>query len=303
MVAPQQGATYGDQLDLARLAERRGFFAFMRSDHLLRFGGGTGVPGPTDSWVTLAGLARETSAIELGTMVSAATFRLPGPLAVAVAQVDAMSGGRVIFGLGAGWSEEEHHAYGMPFPPPRERFERLDEQLSVIRGLWTTPVGDRFSFEGTHYRLEDSPALPKPARRPHPPIVVGGNGPRRTPALAAAHADEFNFPSPLPDRAGLAAAFARVDSACEARDRDPAGLRHSLTVTVICGSEPGDLRRRGGPSGGFADVTGTPDEVAAQLAAFGDIGVERLYLRVNDLHDAEHVDLLGSEVLPQLRGA
>ena len=174
-VAPQEGASYDDQLRAALAAERHGFDVFVRSDHYLGFGGAR-LPGPTDSWVTLAGLARETERIQLGTMVSSATFRLPGPLAIAVAQVDVMSGGRVLLGLGAGWSEPEHLAYGIRYPPLGERFDRLEEQLQIVLGLWTTPVGETFDFAGRHYQLDASPALPKPMQQPHPPIVVGGTG-------------------------------------------------------------------------------------------------------------------------------
>src|SRR5919107_2672243 len=175
---PQQGASYDDLLAVARCAEDAGYDAFFRSDHYLVMGDGDGQPGPTDAWVTLAGLARETTSIRLGTLVTAGTFRLPGVLAISVAQVDAMSGGRVELGLGTGWYEQEHTAYGIPFPPLGERFERLEEQLQVVRGLWSDGP---FSFEGKHYRLADSPALPKPAQRPGPPIVMGGFGAKRTP--------------------------------------------------------------------------------------------------------------------------
>src|SRR3981189_3489057 len=182
-VEPQQGASYDDQLRVARHAEASGFEGFFRSDHFVAFSG-DGLPGPTDSWATLAALARETTSIRLGTMVPSATFRLPGPLAIAVAQVDAMSGGRVDLGLGAGWFEQEHKAYGIPFPPTRDRFDKLEEQLAIITGLWATPLGQRFSFQGAWYDVVDSPALPKPVQSPGPPVIVGGAGARRTPALA-----------------------------------------------------------------------------------------------------------------------
>ena len=161
---PQQGATYDDLLAVARTAEELGFGAFFRSDHYLGMGT-EGLPGPSDAWVTLAGLARDTSTIRLGTMMTSATFRHPGPLAIAVANVDQMSGGRVELGIGAGWFEQEHTAYGIPFPSTGERFDRFEEQLAVITGLWGTPEGERFSFDGEHYRLVDSPALPKPVQR------------------------------------------------------------------------------------------------------------------------------------------
>src|SRR5437660_9188270 len=191
---PQQGASYDQQLAMARVAEDEGFDAFFRSDHLMHFGPGDGLPGPTDAWATLAGLARETSRVRLGTLVTPITFRHPGLLAITVAQVDAMSGGRVELGLGAGWFDGEHHAYGVPFPPFAERFERLGESLAIVTGLWTTPPGERFSFAGRHYRITDSPALPKPRQSPRPPVILGGAGPNRTPRLAAKYADEFNTP-------------------------------------------------------------------------------------------------------------
>src|SRR5262245_59776042 len=190
---PQQGGSYDDLLRVAKATEDLGFDAFFRSDHYLSMGG-DGRPGPTDAWVTLGGLARETSRIRLGTLMTAATFRLPGPLAIAVAQVDQMSGGRVEVGIGAGWFQQEHDANGIPVPPTTGRLDLLEEQLAILTGLWETPDGETFSYEGRHYRLEDSPALPQPVQRPRPPVIVGGVGARRTPALAARYANEFNVP-------------------------------------------------------------------------------------------------------------
>ena len=190
---PQQGADYETLLRVATATEELGFDAYFRSDHYLTMAAGDGRPGPTDSWVTLAGLARETTRIRLGTLVTAATFRLPGPLAISVAEVDAMSDGRIELGLGGGWFEAEHRAYGIPFPTLAERLQRLEEQLAIVTGLWSTPIGERFSYTGEHYELSDSPALPKPVQQP-PPVIVGGTGPRRTPRLAARFASEFNMP-------------------------------------------------------------------------------------------------------------
>ena len=301
MIAPQQGASYADQLRAAQATEAGGFSDFVRSDHYLAFDT-TGLPGPTDSWITLAGLARETQRVRLGTMVSAATFRLPGPLAISVAQVDAMSGGRITLALGAGWAEQEHHAYGIPFPSPRERFERLEEQLELITGMWRTPVGETFSFTGTHYQLVDCPALPKPVQEPHPPVIVGGSGPRRTPNLAARFADEFNLP-PFNPPAATAEAFARVRAACEDVGRDPATLELSVTLTTVCGADRAEVERRGAVSPAqfeAADLVGTPEQVVEQLAAYSEVGADRAYLRVLDLRDVDQIELLGAAVLPNL---
>jgi F420-dependent oxidoreductase-like protein len=301
---PQQGASYEQLLRMAQAAEDAGFAAFFRSDHFLRMGPGDGLPGPTDSWVTLAGLARETSRIRLGTLVSSATFRLPGMLAVQAAQVDVMSGGRVELGLGTGWFEEEHRAYGVPFPPLGERFDRLEEQLAIITGMWTTPVGERFSFSGRHYALADCPALPKPAQQPRPPVIVGGLGARRTPRLAARFADEFNLSFVPLDATELQ--FQRVRQACERAGRDPASLRMSVGQTVCCGRNEAELARRAAnidrEPGELREgaVAGTPEEVVARLRAFGDLGAERFYLQILDVDDLDHLALLATEVMPHV---
>jgi F420-dependent oxidoreductase-like protein len=299
MVTPQQGASYDEQLRAAQVAECAGFSDFMRSDHYLAFST-TGLPGPTDSWITLAGLARETTRVRLGTMVSAATFRLPGPMAIMVAQVDAMSGGRITLGLGAGWAEMEHRAYGIPFPSPKVRFDRLEEQLAIITGMWDTPIGTTFDFTGEHYQLADCPALPKPVQQPHPPVIVGGTGPRRTPALAARYADEFNLP-PFEGADSTRAAFARVRAACEAWGRDPDSIEYSVTLTTVCGADRPEVERRGAvspPQFEMADLSGTPDEVVDQLSLVQELGADRAYLRVLDLRDLEQIALIGDTVLP-----
>jgi F420-dependent oxidoreductase-like protein len=298
---PQQGASYDDLLAVAQCAEEEGFDAFFRSDHFLKIGSVDGRPGPTDSWVTLAGLARDTATIRLGTMLTSATFRLPGPLAVSVAEVDAMSGGRVELGIGAGWYEDEHRAYGIPFPSTRERFDRLEEQLEIITGLWTTPVGETYDFAGKHYRVEASPALPKPVQRPRPPVIVGGWGPKRTPGLAARFADEFNaFMGP----ADAAAQFSRVRQACEDAGRDPKSMRFSSAIVVCCGVDDKEITRRAQAIGrGLDDLRangacGTPREVADRLLEWGQAGAEVAYLQVLDLSDLDHVRLIGREVRP-----
>ena len=300
---PQQGSDYQTLRAVALAAEELGFDAFFRSDHYLAMGG-SGLPGPTDAWVTLAGLALETSRIRLGTLMSAATFRLPGPLAITVAQVDQMSGGRVEFGLGTGWFEREHTAYGIPFPSFGERFDRLEEQLAILTGLWGTAEGETFSYAGTHYRLENSPALPKPAQRPRPPVILGGAGARRTPRLAAQYADEYNVPFDTVQDS--AAAFTRVREACRSAGRDPESLVYSVAQTVCCGKDEAEFRRRAAAIGWEPDdfrdkgIGGTPGEVVAKLAGFAEIGAGRIYLQVLDLSDLDHLALIASDVAPQV---
>jgi len=301
---PQQGASYETLLRVAKASEDLGFDAFFRSDHYLKMGGVTGLPGPTDAWITLAGLARDTSRIRLGTLMSPATFRYPGPLAIAVAQVDQMSGGRIEFGFGAGWFEAEHSAYAIPFPRTRERFDMFAEQLAIIIGLWQTPVGDTFSFEGHHYTVTDSPGLPKPAQQPRPPVLIGGWGVKRTPHLAARYADEFNLAfGSLTD---TAAGFDRVRSACEAAGRDEASIILSAAQVVCCARTPDELKRRAAAIGREVDelrehgLAGSPEEIADKIAEFGGVGAARMYLQVLDLSDIDHLELL-AELIPAVR--
>jgi F420-dependent oxidoreductase-like protein len=302
---PQQGADYGRLLAVARASEQLGFDAFFRSDHYLSMGDGEGLPGSTDAWLTLAGLARQTSQIRLGTLMSPITFRYPGPLAISVAQVDEMSGGRVELGLGAGWFEAEHTAYGIPFPPTAERFDRLEEQLAIITGLWDTPLGQRFSFAGKFYPVTDSPALPKPVQRPHPPILIGGQGKRRTPQLTARYADEYNVPFVNLEQTG--AAFGRIRAACEAAGRGPGSLVYSAAQTVCCGRDEAELARRAEAIGWDLatrrgdGLVGTPDEIVDRIGTFAGLGATRMYLQVMDLHDLDHLELIASEVMPQAR--
>ncbi len=301
---PQQGATYDDLLAVAQCAEAEGFDAFFRSDHYLKMGGASGLPGPTDAWLTLAGIARETSTIRLGTLVTSATFRLPGPLAISVAQVDQMSGGRVELGLGAGWYDDEHTAYGIPFPSLKDRFDRLEEQLAIITGLWSHEGGEGFSFDGAHYQVVNSPALPKPTQRPHPPVIVGGGGPNRTPRLAATYADEFNTPFLQP--ADAKAQFQRVREACERRGRDPEELTYSSALVVCCGDDDATIARRAAAMGwSVGDLEtygacGTPTQVAERIAQWRDAGASRVYLQILDLSDLDHLRLISREVAPLL---
>ncbi|WP_367131050.1 LLM class F420-dependent oxidoreductase [Saccharothrix sp. HUAS TT1] len=302
---PQQGASYDELLAVARTAEAAGYGAFFRSDHYLKMGDGDGLPGPTDAWITLAGLARDTETIRLGTLMTAATFRHPGPLAISVAQVDRMSGGRVEFGLGAGWYEAEHTAYGLPFPSTVERFERYEEQLEIVTGLWGTPAGQTYDFAGKHYRLADSPALPKPAGKI--PVLVGGKGRKRTPALAARFADEFNLPFVGVDTA--VDVLARVDAACAEIGRDPAGITRSAALVVCVGRDDAEIARRAAAIGREVGelrrdgLAGTPDEVVDVLGSWRErTGISRAYLQVLDLADLDHVELIAASVAPQLRG-
>ncbi len=309
-VEPQQGATYGTLLALAVESERLGYSAFFRSDHYLKMGSASGLPGPTDAWITLAGLARETKTIRLGTLVNSATFRFPGPLAISVAQVDEMSGGRVELGLGAGWFQEEHHAYGLHFAPLGERFERLEEQLAIVAGLWATEGG--YAFEGAHYAVKNSPGLPKPMQsvnqtalgRPGVPIVIGGGGPKRTPRLAATYAAEFNVP--FQSMENTAAQFGRVREACAVRGRDPKTLVLSGAQIIVCGRNDAEIAARAKAVGREMDelkqngLCGTPDEIADKLRAWAGIGMQSCYLQILDLTDHDHLALIATEVRPLL---
>jgi len=296
---PQQGATYTDILKVAQATEELGFDAFFRSDHYLTMGG-DGLPGPTDAWLTLGALARETSRIKLGTLVTSATFRHPGVLAIQVAQVDEMSGGRVELGLGAGWFEQEHAAYGIPFP--KARFGLLEEQLEIVTSLWSTPLGEKYSFTGKHYQLTDSPALPKPVQS-RVPVIVGGSGPKRTPAVAARFATEFN--TPFLELADVKQMFARVREACETIERDPNELTYSSAFVACVGKDEAEFRKRAAAIGRDPEelrehgIAGTVDEAVAAVARAKEAGAERLYLQILDLADLEHLDLIAREVVRQ----
>ena len=298
---PQQGASYDTLLTVAKAAEDLGFDAFYRSDHYLRMGQGDGLPGPTDAWITLAGLARETKRIRLGTLMTAGTFRLPGVLAIQVAQVDQMSGGRVELGLGAGWFEQEHKAYGIPFP--KEKFGRLEEQLAIVTGLWATEAGKTFNFDGTYYQLTDSPALPKPAQA-KVPVLIGGHGAKRTPRLAAQYADEFNIPfASLEDSEKQ---FGRVRAAAAEAGRKPDDLVYSNALVVCVGKDDAEVARRAAVIGRDVaelkanGLAGSPAEVVDKIGRFGAIGASRIYLQVLDLDDLEHLELISAQVQSQL---
>ncbi|MET9609460.1 LLM class F420-dependent oxidoreductase [Streptomyces sp. NPDC006512] len=298
---PQQGASYETLLTVAKATEDLGFDAFFRSDHYLRMGSADGLPGPTDAWITLAGLARETKRIRLGTLMTAGTFRLPGVLAIQVAQVDQMSGGRIELGLGAGWFEEEHKAYGIPFPA--ERMSRLEEQLAIVTGLWATEPGAAFDYRGTYYQVENSPALPKPAQA-KVPVLVGGHGAKRTPRLAARYADEFNMPfASIEDSRRQ---FARVREAAAAAGRKADELVYSNALVVCVGKDDAEVARRAAAIGREVDelkangLAGSPAEVVEKLGTYAAIGSSRAYLQLLDLDDLDHLELISAQVLPQL---
>ncbi|MFJ6783934.1 LLM class F420-dependent oxidoreductase [Streptomyces yangpuensis] len=299
---PQQGASYDTLLTVARATEDLGFDAFFRSDHYLRMGAADGLPGPTDAWITLAGLARETRRIRLGTLMTAGTFRLPGVLAIQVAQVDQMSGGRIELGLGAGWFEAEHKAYGIPFPA--DRMSRLEEQLAVVTGLWATAPGDTFDYAGDHYRVENSPALPKPVQA-RVPVLVGGHGAKRTPRLAAQYADEFNVP--FASIADSERQFGRVREAAEQAGRGPDALVYSNALVVCVGKDDAEVARRAAAIGRDVDelrangLAGSPAEVVDKIGAYGAVGSSRVYLQLLDLDDLDHLELISAQVLSQLR--
>ncbi|TDU75444.1 F420-dependent oxidoreductase-like protein [Streptomyces sp. KS 21] len=298
---PQQGASYDTLLTVAKATEDLGFDAFFRSDHYLRMGSADGLPGPTDAWITLAGLARETRRIRLGTLMTAGTFRLPGVLAIQVAQVDQMSGGRIELGLGAGWFEEEHKAYGIPFPA--ERMARLEEQLAIVTGLWATEPGATFDYAGTHYRVEKSPALPKPAQA-KVPVLIGGHGAKRTPRLAARYADEFNMP--FASIADSERQFGRVRRAAEEAGRGADDLVYSNALVVCVGKDDAEVARRAAAIGRDVDelkangLAGSPAEVVEKIGAYAAVGSSRVYLQLLDLDDLDHLELISAQVLSQL---
>jgi len=299
MVEGQEGVTWEHWLALAEACETAGLEGLFRSDHYLSIVRG-GEAGSLDAWTTIAALAARTERIRLGTLVSPVTFRPASVLAKAVATAQEISGGRVELGIGAGWYEREHQSYAIPFPPLGERFERLAEQLAIITGLWSTPVGEPFSFTGRHYAVTDSPALPKPVQPGGVPVIVGGGGPRRTPALAARHAAEFNTAFMSLDR--FREQRQRVADACTAIGRDPATMTYSAALVVCVGKDeaeiarraiaigqaPADLRSRG--------IAGTPDEARETLEQWSDAGADRVYLQVLDLGDLDHLDAVAEIV-------
>lgn len=307
MTEPQQGLTYAEILAVAQTAEQSGIEAYFRSDHYASFPGGAGRP-TTDAWATLAGLARETSTIHLGTLVSPVTFRLPGNLAKVIQTVDEMSDGRIEAGFGAGWNEDEHAQLGLPFPPIGERYDMLEEQMAIIHGLWTEPDG--WSFEGKYWQVKDSKRHGEIARggRRHPHVVFGGKGGPRLAALVARYGDEFNLNSASPDDAP--AAYARVREACGEVGRDPDEVVYSAMTGVLVAETEDDLRTRVadllgeiGQSGADGEawlaerrrrwIMGTPDEALERVAALEAQGTQRVMLQDFVPRDLDHVRLMG----------
>lgn len=303
-VEPQQGATYDTIAAVAQTAEASGFSGFFRSDHYLKMGSVDGLPGPTHAWVTLAGLARDTTSIRLGTLVSPVTFYRPGPLAIMVAQVDQMSGGRVEFGVGAGWFEDEHTTHALAFSPLGERMDMLEEYLTQITGLWSTPVGDTYDHSGRFNQFVGSPALPKPTQN-RIPIILGGKGKRRTPALVAAFGSEYNVS--FGSRDEVRELYDNVRGACEKIDRDPEELTYSAALVACGGATEAEFEARAEAIGREPDelrangIAGTTEEIITKIGEFGDLGVQRIYLQMLDLGDLEQIQFFGGEILPAVR--
>jgi F420-dependent oxidoreductase-like protein len=293
-VEPQLGLTWDQLADAARATERLGFHGFFRSDHYIGPDRGfRGEPVVSDAWTTLAGLALVTERIRLGTLVTPVTFRHPGVLAVQVANVDAMSGGRAELGLGAGWNAPEHEAYGIPFP--QTRFGMLEESLQIVTGLWATAPGDAFSFAGSHYRLDRAPGAQRPTGAAIP-LIMGGSAQPRGAALAARFADEFNVGF-IPDGV-VAERFANVRAAAEEEGRDPATLRWSIALTVTIGATEAEADERARAQRGdvaqqrTSGLHGAPAQVAERLDGLRDLGADRVYLQLLDPTDLAQLDLL-----------
>ena len=305
-----EGARYDVELALARCAEDCGFAGYFRADHLMRAGTDDPAALATDVWVSMAGLARETQRLRLGSVMTCSTFRHPAHLAIIVAQVDAMSGGRIELGIGAGSSPAEHAALGIQLDDIGTRFDRVEEQLELIKAIWSTPLDEDLDFDGAHYRLEGYPARVElsQSQSPSPPIIIGGHGPKRTPRLAARFADEFNIDWLTPEQA--AAAYERVDRACEAVGRDPKDLARSISLVLCCATSDRELERRleatrcgmGEDEEDAIDVgaVGSPQQVVDCLGEFSEVGVSRVYLEVYDMTDLDQLALVGQEVLPHL---
>ncbi len=321
MIEAQQGLSYADQLAIVRRAEAAGFEAFFRSDHYASFPGPAGDP-TTDAWAVLAGLARETSRIALGVLVSPVTFRHPGNFVKLVTTVDEMSGGRLEVGVGAGWNEVEHAEHGLAFPPIDVRAEMVEEQLALLHGMWTEPDG--WSFEGRHVSVRGARLQPRPMDVPgrpraangmvRPRVIVGGEGTPRGFRIAARWADEFNLTASSPERA--AERFAMLDAACAAAGRDPATLTRSSMVPILVGHDGAEAAARErdllaalGAEDAASEwfdarrhrwILGTPDAARAMVRRYGEAGVERLMLQTFLPRDLEMVDLMAEALIERV---
>jgi len=309
MIEPQQGLSYQEQLQIARVAERVGYEALFRSDHYTSFPGGGGRP-TTDAWTVLAGLARETATIRLGTLVSPVTFRHPGSFVKVVTTADEMSGGRIEVGVGAGWNEKEHRELGLAFAPINDRADLMEDELAILHGLWEGVDGWR--FDGHQVRVDGGAFRPRPVQKPHPPIIVGGTGSPRSIRLAVRYADEYNMSSSDADQ--CAEAFGRMDEECRRVGRDPSTLRRSAMVGLLMGADTAELERRAasqlemiGEAGAnprqWLDarrhrwITGTPDEARAMVRRFAEAGVERIMLQDMLPRDLGMIELAAAELI------
>jgi alkanesulfonate monooxygenase SsuD/methylene tetrahydromethanopterin reductase-like flavin-dependent oxidoreductase (luciferase family) len=303
---PQQGASYDELLTVARTAQECGFGAFFRSDHVLKMGAASGLPASTDAWITLAGLARDTTVIRLGTMVTPVTFRHLGTFTVIAAQVDQMSGGRLEIGLGAGWYEAEHLAFGLPFPPLGTRYDMLEDQLAILHGTWSAPPGAIFDFSGLTGAVHIAADTVRPRQRPHPPIVVGGQGGPRSARLAVTYGDEYN--TSFVGAETMRAVHDNVRRACERDGRDPSTMTYSTGQVLCCGRTEAEVARRAAAIGREVaelrqnGLAGSPEEVLDKLGVLADHGAQRFYLQVLDLADLDHLRLVAEEVLPYAPG-
>ncbi len=309
MTEPQQGLSYAEQLEIALLAERLGFEAFFRSDHYRSFPGPADKP-TTDAWAVLAGLARETTTIRLGTLVSPVTFRHPGSFAKVVTTVDEMSGGRVDVGVGAGWNDPEHSQLGLHFPEIRERADLMEDELAILHGLWEEPEG--WSFQGKQVRIQSASFNPKPVQRPHPPIIVGGEGSPRSLRLAARYADEYNMSVGEP--AQCIEKFALLDAECRKIGRDPSTMRKSVMVGFLVGANQDEFDGRvkdllamvgeaGADAAAWLDehrpswIVGLPDQARAAAARFAATGVDRIMLQDMLPRDHAMIELIARELI------
>ncbi len=303
---PQQGASYEQLLAVARTAEACGYGAFFRSDHILKMGDVSGLPGVTDAWTTLAGLARDTSTIRLGTLVTPVTFRHLGDFAVIAAQVDQMSYGRVDIGLGAGWYGAEHEAFGIPFPDVPTRYDMLEDQLAILAGAWSAPSGTTFDYEGKTTSVHIAVDTIRPAQGPRPPIVLGGQGGPKSARLAATYAAEYNTPFVPVDR--MKDTHDKIRAACETAGRDPGSMIYSVALVVCCGETEADVERRAAAIGREVaelrenGLAGSPQELVDRVGTYAEAGAQRFYLQVLDITDLDHLRLVAEQVMVHSTG-